>query len=413
MTLIRRLSAAGLALAGALAGCGDSTDSEHQLPPSHTLEPAGRTIHWDASAAERHGISASDFAKSAGGVSATAGAPAPTGGAAASLHWTTPPGWTEKPPAQFRDANFLVAGDARAECYLTTLPGEAGGLAANINRWRSQLSLAPLEPDEVAALPRVSWLGGEAVSLDFEGTWSGMSGDQSGEDWRLVGLMQVGHDVSRFLKMVGPAQVIGGQLDSFRALAGSFHFAEPDADAEGMASGDMGSEGLDAGGMGAPAAGAAAAGATAAPAEDSQRTGSLAWRAPAGWRRGPEKPMRELTYFAGEGDRVECSVTLLGGSGGGLLANINRWCGQLGAAPLSEADLGGLEHLPMAGGDGVLVRIERGAGATAPAGQELMLGVVCLLPDRALFVKMTGPADAVDGQRGALIGFCRSLELLP
>ncbi|HZL99576.1 MAG TPA: hypothetical protein VFD43_04915, partial [Planctomycetota bacterium] len=146
---------------------------------------------------------------------------------------------------------------------------------------------------------------------------------------------------------------------------------------------------------------------------DSQRSASLTWRAPEGWRRGPEKPMRELTYFAGEGDAVECSVTLLAGDGGGVLDNLNRWCGQLGAAPLTDADLAGLERVPMAGSEGLLVRLERGPLATAAAGQELLLGAVCLLPDQALFVKLTGPRAAVEAQRAALVAFCRSLELLP
>jgi len=190
--------------------------------------------------------------------------------------------------------------------------------------------------------------------------------------------------------MVGPDEVVGPQIETFLALAQSFRVG--------------GAEGGDA----APPQAAP----QAAP-DGAERTESLAWRTPAGWMRTPDKPMREVTYISGEGGRVECAVTLLGGTGGGVLDNVNRWCGQLGAPELTEADLAALERVPVAGAEGVLVRLERGPGATAEPVQELLLGTVALLPERAVFVKMTGPRDAVEGQRAALLEFCRSLEVLP
>lgn len=384
------LALAGLILLGGL-GCDEGGGRERELGPSREVDPVGRKIHWDASPAERHGISAQDFA-GAMGASTTAGAPAPDAMAEESLHWTLPPGWVERPPAPFRDANFLVAGDSRAECYLTTLGGDAGGMDANINRWRSQLSLPPLGAAEIAELPRVPWLGANAVLVDIQGQWTGMTGDEAADDWRLVGLLQIQPTASSFLKMIGPADVIGGQVDAFRALADSFHIGHE---------GDHGEV--------APGAGATAD----TQSTDIQSTGALSWRAPAGWTRGPAKPMREVTYFSGEGNTVECSATVLGGAGGGLLANVNRWCGQMGAPTLTDADLGALEKVPVAGAEGLLVRLERGPGATADASAERLLGVVALLPERSVFVKMTGPRDAVDGQRAALLEFCASLRVLP
>lgn len=420
-----------LLLALTLAACGDDSgpavaSTEHQLAPSRTYQAVGRSIDWKASPAERHGISAKDFAGATapaptGGASATSGLPADDAGGAAAeqpLHWTTPPGWTEKPPAPFRDVNFAVAGDARAECYLTTLAGEAGGLDANINRWRTQLSLPPLGPDEIAALPRQSWFGAPAVAVDFSGRWAGMSGDQAApaeEDWRLIGLLQVTPEQSRFLKLVGPAAVIDTQIPAFHALAESFHV---DGSEHGAAL--HAAERQSTSQSSSPSATESAANSTAqstpprtaAPA-DSQRSASLAWRAPPGWTRGAEKPMRELTYFAGEGQQVECAVTLLTGEAGGLLANLNRWCGQMGAPPMTEADVARLEHITLAGSDAVLVRLERGPDATAPENHELLLGAIGRLGESALFVKMLGPHDAVESQGAALVAFCNSLRAAP
>ncbi|NUP97149.1 MAG: hypothetical protein HUU28_13400, partial [Planctomycetaceae bacterium] len=41
---------------------------------------------------------------------------------------------------------------------------------------------------------------------------------------------------------------------------------------------------------------------------------------------------------------------------------------------------------------------------------DALLGAVCILEGRSLFVKMTGPAAAVDGQKSAFTEFCRSLR---
>jgi hypothetical protein len=372
----RRWSAAGAALCAtlsvgaALAGCGHETSGVHALAPSRTYEPVGPDIQWKATAEERHGLSARDFA-----------APAPEDEGPGPLHWELPAGWTEQPPSPMREVN-LLAGDPRAECYLTTLAGEAGGLESNVNRWRAQLSLAPLDAAQLSALPRVPWLDGEAVSLDFEGAWTGMSGEAPKQGWRLVGLMLVRPGQSRFLKLVGPADVIARELAAFRGLAESFHEEEPQG-GEAVASSGNAEEGH----------------------------GALSWQAPPGWRAGPEKPMREATWFAGEGDAVECYVTLLGGEAGGVLANINRWCTQLGAPPLTEADVARLQRVPMAGTEGVLVRLERGAQPGVVEAKELLEGVICMLDGRALFVKLAGPRAEVEAQHAALLAFCRSMKV--
>ncbi len=397
----RLVATVGLCAAAVLPACDDKPKGERPLGPSRIVEPVGRNIRWNASPAERHGVSAQAFA---GGSMGAGGA---MGAGSSGLHWTTPPGWKEKPPATFREANFQVGDEPLAECYLTTLVGEAGGLESNINRWRAQMSLPSLSPAEIADLPRVPWLGGQAVSTDFEGRWTGMSGDQGAEGWRLVGLVLVESGRSRFLKMVGPSAVIGSQLEAFHDLAASFHDgAAHGGAAAGGAAPDTMPETM-------PATMPPAAAATGTmPATDVQQNASLAWTTPKGWQRGPDRPTREVTYFSGPDNAVECYVTMLGGNAGGLLANVNRWCSQLGAAALTDADVAQLEHVVMAGSDAVFVRLQRGEQPGVPEAQEALEGALCMLPDRALFVKLAGPRDAVAGQHGALLEFCRSLRVL-
>ncbi|MCC7012378.1 MAG: hypothetical protein IT454_07455 [Planctomycetes bacterium] len=411
-----------LAAGASSIACQREAPSERQLAAAKEYTAVGRKIRWNAPSAERFGISSSDFAGASKG-GAMGGAMGGDDVGENALHWELPSGWVERPSAQFREANFFVAGDERAECYLTTLAGEAGGLAANVNRWRTQVSLPPLGEAEVAALPKLPWLGGQAAYVDFEGHWTGMSGDQSEQGWRLVGLLLVQPTGSRFLKMVGPSEVIGREVAAFRALAASFHDGAGHAHGDGAPaqtapplSPDQATQGLPAGHppMGSTAKGGAGQMKSEtiadAPAVDTMRNASLEWRAPQGWKRGPEKTMREVTYLADAAGQVECYVTLLGGSGGGTLANINRWCTQMGAAQLTDADMAKLEQVPMAGAAGVIVKLERGADATAAAGQDLLLGAVSMLSERALFVKMTGPRDAVEAQHAAFVEFCKSLK---
>lgn len=305
------------------------------------------------------------------------------------LLWDTPSGWTELPATSMRVANLLAGGDPRAECTLTELPGEAGGLAANVNRWRGQMGSGPLDAAAVAALPRVPFLGGQAALLDVTGTWSGMSGDAQGDGYRLLGLLLVASDTSRFLKLVGPADVVTAERDAFDALARSF--------------------GIDDGHGHAGAAHAAAPVSTPAP------SGDLTWLAPAGWQQLPDRPMRVVTLRPGGDSQTECYVTILPGDAGGELANINRWRSQMGASGISFGELAQLEHIAMLEGDGVVVEVD--GAYQGMAGEDIpdasLLGAICNLGDRVVFVKMIGPRARIAAERRAFAAFCRSLEMGP
>src|SRR6185295_11513521 len=100
----------------------------------------------------------------------------PTRATSASLAWDLPAGWKEtaaKPPVT---AAFAVAGHDRVEASITVLPGSAGGLLANLNRWRGQMGLAPMDDGGVAALPRVRTLGVDAPLVQMDGAFKGAAG---------------------------------------------------------------------------------------------------------------------------------------------------------------------------------------------------------------------------------------------
>ena len=69
------------------------------------------------------------------------------------LAWEVPAGYRDTGESnQFRTAT-LVSGDGpdAVEVAISRVPGQAGGIAANVNRWRGQLGLPPASTEEVIA----------------------------------------------------------------------------------------------------------------------------------------------------------------------------------------------------------------------------------------------------------------------
>jgi len=374
----------GLALA---AGCSQGPSVHGLADSGRVVEDARIDFEKTSSAAERFGLRTRREPK----------APMAAEEPASGMAWTAPAGWVELPSTSMRSANFRPAGDEQAECYLTLLAGDGGGLAANINRWRTQLALPGMSAREIEELPHSPMFGRDAVLVDFVGTWKGMSGSESREQWRLVGLLLVEPGGSAFLKMTGPDAVVAAERDAFRMLAGSFRPAGGAHDPH--AGHDHGpDDGHDHPHDFPPASDAPPAGGSAA----NDTAAGFTFTTPQGWRRAPDRPARAFTLFAGQGEELECYVTTLAGEAGGALANVNRWRGQLGLASIGSAELASMPTVSMLGGEAVLVECDGTAAS--------LLGASCNGPDGSVFVKMTGPRDLVRAQRAAFLAFCGSLS---
>lgn len=314
--------------------------------------------------------------------------------------WETPDGWTELPPSRYRQINFRVAGDESTECYLTVLEGDGGGLAANVNRWRQQMQLAPLDLDALAALPEGELLGVEATGFDATGTFAGMSGDGNAEDSRMIGLLAFSGSEALFLKMVGPAHVVTAEEGAFWTLARSLRDAHAGHNHDATAANDSSAE----------AAPLIPQTAQVSPA--SMTTGGgLSWDIPAGWQVTAPLPMRLINFDLGGGVN-QCYISILGGDGGGTMKNVNRWRQQMGQPPLGLDEFAGLERIPMLEGTALTLEIEgpyQGMGSAA-IDDALMLGVIRELPERTVFVKMIGDRDALTDHQGTFYEFCQSIR---
>ncbi|MDP4643944.1 MAG: hypothetical protein NWS71_05820 [Opitutales bacterium] len=70
---------------------------------------------------------------------------------AGGVNYKVPEGWTELPASGLRKANLRVSDDnGSAELTVTIFPGDVGGNLANINRWRGQVGLGAITPEELA-----------------------------------------------------------------------------------------------------------------------------------------------------------------------------------------------------------------------------------------------------------------------
>lgn len=135
---------------------------------------------------------------------------------------------------------------------------------------------------------------------------------------------------------------------------------------------------------------------------------------PENWLVLPAKQFRELNYRFGESGLGEVYVSIAGGS---ILENVNRWRKQFGADALSADDLVASHKVMMAGEQGVWVEAEGTYGAGMGDSEVKpgygLAGVISVVNDKLITLKMIGPADEVEAEKDALKAFAESLELVP
>jgi hypothetical protein len=139
---------------------------------------------------------------------AAAGSP-PTANAGSRLAWSVPKGWSVGAASSMRLASFVVPGDGDAS--IVVLGGEAGGMAANVNRWRGQVGLAPADESAVLAAAKVA----RGALGDFR--FFHLEGKESS----ILGAIFERGDRTVFVKLVGKAAVLKAQLGSFLELCKS------------------------------------------------------------------------------------------------------------------------------------------------------------------------------------------------
>ena len=135
---------------------------------------------------------------------------------------------------------------------------------------------------------------------------------------------------------------------------------------------------------------------------------NLTWTAPANWTAKAAGVMRKGSFSVkGDGGEADLSITAFPGSTGGLLANLNRWRGQLGIAPLAENELeSNTEHLEV--GEFQLVVVD--FVGTAAGKPTRLLGAVVPHGTDTWFFKLMGPDALVGNEKAAFLDFLRTIK---
>jgi hypothetical protein len=135
--------------------------------------------------------------------------------------WTKPDGWNEQPVSEMRLGSFKVngPGGTSADVSVIAFPGDAGGLLSNINRWRGQLDLPPIEEKQLPQTIQQTEVQGVPVYfVDLQ------SAENSPKPSRILGAVLERPDRTWFIKMAGSPALLESQRQKFFDFVDSFQF---------------------------------------------------------------------------------------------------------------------------------------------------------------------------------------------
>ncbi len=130
---------------------------------------------------------------------------------------TVPADWKQQPGERMmRHATYSVGADDTAmEVVISTFPGDAGGLFANVNRWRGQVGLKPIQDkDELHKEYKQHESDGyEIYTMHLKGSPNEMLG---------AIIFETTGDRTWFIKATASPKAVAAHAETFEAFAKSF-----------------------------------------------------------------------------------------------------------------------------------------------------------------------------------------------
>jgi hypothetical protein len=301
------------------------------------------------------------------------------------LKYALPNGWKEKDLGQMRVASFEAPGKDGQASDVSVIPLGAMPPSAeldNLNMWR-----------KAVGLPDADKVESEPVTI---GSAQGKLYDVGGEKATghiLVAVLDK-DGMSWYFKMSGSDAGVREQKPAFLDFLKSVSFEAAPATAMANPHGTM-----------------PMMGAEATPADAPMTPAASGAPVPAGWKELPATQFLVGKYvIQGSGDaKAEVNVSMLNGTGGGVLANVTRWRGQLGLAPLSEEDFSKQSQSVDVGGmKGTLVQMDGTDGRTGKKAR--LVGIIVPGPMDTWFYKLMGDPQIVDQQKDAFTKFIQAAK---
>jgi hypothetical protein len=129
------------------------------------------------------------------------------------IQWDIPAGWSSAPPSAMRYASFAAQKNGeKADISVVTFPGEGGSDADNVNRWRQQIGLSPVDSVDTLIVPQ------HAGALHFSTV------DMAGPSARVLAGWTRRDGRAWFFKLTGPSAVVEQEKSNFAAFLQSVHF---------------------------------------------------------------------------------------------------------------------------------------------------------------------------------------------
>lgn len=140
------------------------------------------------------------------------------------LAFDPPEGWAESDGSSMRIASYEVPleGFEPADFSITRFPGDAGGIAANVNRWRQQIGLRPWKESQVSSNRENLEVG----NLDFAlfDLRPQTDADKERVKERILAAILKFDGQSYFFKLRGDVFLVETQRSKFRQLIQSSRF---------------------------------------------------------------------------------------------------------------------------------------------------------------------------------------------
>lgn len=177
-----------------------------------------RSVQFTASGAAPDGSAAGPAAgpQNAPSAGAPAGGPSPVTNGVDGMHWDLPKGWTATPGNSVRLAT-IHPGNNAAEIRVSKFAALGGTLADNVNRWRGDVGLPPVDADSADA--------GVKVDLNrFAATIHDYTGPLNGGTRTIVAIIPDGGQ-TWFFKFIGPSDVVAKTKRDFDTFLQSFSFS--------------------------------------------------------------------------------------------------------------------------------------------------------------------------------------------
>ncbi len=267
------------------------------------------------------------------------------------LRWKAPDDWETETPGELQIALYKVGESGNVS--VSKFPGDAGGIPANVNRWREEIGLPP-SPDP----------GGQVISLEAGGSRA-MWFELRGEDNSILAAIVPVNDETWFFKLTTPGSALENIRPAFMELLKSIEIGEKPVPPR------------------------------------------ISLEVPQGWEKQPATDMRAASFRIPSPDGIDGDVSVipLPGDGGSDLENVNRWRAQLRLPP-TESDIG--QSVKGESGDFLLTRMVSAESLFSDNRKGAITTAILRKNGFTWFFKIAGEAEMVRAQDRTFESFVSS-----